>query len=72
MTPRLCKSNAHFRPAVTRLLPGVSSNFRYLGDDKTYHVASGHGARLTDIDGPGRRRLHFLPSVGSRAARRAA
>jgi len=51
MTRSLCKSNEHFRQAVTRLPPGVSSNFRYLGDDKTNHVASGHGARLTDIDG---------------------
>lgn len=51
MTRSLSKSNAHFRQAVTRLPPGVSSNFRYLGDDKTNHVASGHGARFAEIDG---------------------
>ena len=30
---------------------GVSSNFRYWGDDKTIYVDHGKGARLTDIDG---------------------
>ena len=51
MTRSLANSNAHFRKAVTRLPLGVSSNFRYWGDDKTIYAASGKGARLTDIDG---------------------
>jgi glutamate-1-semialdehyde 2,1-aminomutase len=51
MTRSLKKSNAHFKKAITRLPLGVSSNFRYWGEDKTIYVASGKGARLRDIDG---------------------
>ena len=51
MTRSLSKSNSHFQKAITRLPLGVSSNFRYWGDDKTIYAASGKGARLTDIDG---------------------
>jgi glutamate-1-semialdehyde 2,1-aminomutase len=51
MARSLANSNAHFRKAVRRLPLGVSSNFRYWGDDKTIYAASGKGARLTDIDG---------------------
>lgn len=51
MTRSLEKSNAHFRKAITRLPLGVSSNFRYWGDDKTIYAACGKGARLRDIDG---------------------
>jgi 4-aminobutyrate aminotransferase-like enzyme len=51
MTRTISKSNAHFRKAVTRLPLGVSSNFRYWGDDKTIYAASAKGARLRDIDG---------------------
>lgn len=51
MTRSLVKSNAQFQKAVRRLPLGVSSNFRYWGNDKTIYVASGKGARLTDIDG---------------------
>ena len=51
MTRSLSKSNAHFRKALTRLPLGVSSNFRYWGEDKTIYAAFGKGARLTDIDG---------------------
>ncbi|MBF8293402.1 MAG: hypothetical protein HW392_2229 [Steroidobacteraceae bacterium] len=51
MTRSLSKSNSHFQKAVKRLPLGVSSNFRYWGDDKTIYAASGKGARLTDIDG---------------------
>jgi len=46
----LKNSNAQFRKAVTRLPLGVSSNFRYWGDDKTIYVKRGKGARLWDID----------------------
>ena len=48
MTYNLAKSNAHFRKAVQRLPLGVSSNFRYWGDDKTVYVKRGQGARLPD------------------------
>ena len=51
MTRSLSRSNAHFKKAVTRLPLGVSSNFRYWGEDKTIYVKSARGARLTDIDG---------------------
>lgn len=51
MTRSLSKSNAHFKKAITRLPLGVSSNFRYWGEDKTIYVASAKGARITDIDG---------------------
>jgi glutamate-1-semialdehyde 2,1-aminomutase len=51
MARSLGKSNAHFRKALTRLPLGVSSNFRYWGEDKTIYVRSAQGARLTDIDG---------------------
>jgi glutamate-1-semialdehyde 2,1-aminomutase len=51
MTRPLANSNAHFQKAVKRLPLGVSSNFRYWGDEKTIYAAGGRGARLTDIDG---------------------
>jgi len=51
MARSLVRSNSHFRKAVTRLPLGVSSNFRYWGDDKTIYVAGAKGARLRDIDG---------------------
>ncbi len=51
MLRKLDKSNAHFSKAVQRLPLGVSSNFRYWGDDKTIYVKRGEGARLWDIDG---------------------
>jgi glutamate-1-semialdehyde 2,1-aminomutase len=50
MTRTLDKSNAHFRQANRRLPLGVSSNFRYWGDDKTVYVKRGRGARVWDID----------------------
>ena len=46
----LAKSNQHFRKAITKLPLGVSSNFRYWGDDETIYVKRGKGARLWDID----------------------
>lgn len=51
MTRDLSRSNAHFRKALTRLPLGVSSNFRYWGQDRTLYVAGARGARLRDIDG---------------------
>jgi glutamate-1-semialdehyde 2,1-aminomutase len=47
----LVKSNAHFRRAVRKLPLGVSSNFRYWGDDKTLYVKTSQGARIWDLDG---------------------
>lgn len=50
-TRSLAQSNAHFRRAVERLPLGVSSSFRYWGDDRTIYVDHGKGARVWDIDG---------------------
>lgn len=47
----LTKSNAQFRRAVQRLPLGVSSTFRYWGDDRTIYVDRGKGGRVWDIDG---------------------
>ncbi len=47
----LSRSNRHFQKASTRLPLGVSSNFRYWGDDKTIYVERGKGGRVWDIDG---------------------
>jgi glutamate-1-semialdehyde 2,1-aminomutase len=47
----LNKSNQHFKKAISRLPLGVSSNFRYWGDDKTIYASHGKGGRLWDIDG---------------------
>jgi len=46
----LAKSNQHFQKAVSRLPLGVSSNFRYWGDEQTIYVKRGKGARVWDID----------------------
>jgi len=47
----LDRSNRHFKKAVQRLPLGVSSNFRYWGDDRTIYVERGKGGRIWDIDG---------------------
>jgi glutamate-1-semialdehyde 2,1-aminomutase len=47
----LSKSNQQFHKANQKLPLGVSSNFRYWGDDKTIYVSRGKGARIWDIDG---------------------
>lgn len=47
----LSKSNQQFRKANRKLPLGVSSNFRYWGDDKTIYAKRGKGARIWDIDG---------------------
>ncbi len=46
----LTKSNQHFQKANSKLPLGVSSNFRYWGDDKTIYIKRGKGARIWDID----------------------
>lgn len=43
-------SNRHFKKALQKLPLGVSSNFRYWGDDRTIYIKRGKGARLWDID----------------------
>lgn len=51
MRRSLERSNAQFRKASTRLPMGVSSNFRYWGEEKTLYVDHARGARLWDLDG---------------------
>ncbi len=46
----LTKSNQHFERALSKLPLGVSSNFRYWGDDETIYVKRGKGGRIWDID----------------------
>lgn len=47
---RLTRSNEQFRRARTKLPLGVSSNFRYWGDDGTIYIKHGKGGRLWDLD----------------------
>ncbi|HWM29506.1 MAG TPA: aminotransferase class III-fold pyridoxal phosphate-dependent enzyme [Woeseiaceae bacterium] len=47
----LSKSNQQFQKANKKLPLGVSSNFRYWGDEKTIYAKRGKGARIWDIDG---------------------
>ncbi|MEJ2128790.1 MAG: aminotransferase class III-fold pyridoxal phosphate-dependent enzyme [Woeseiaceae bacterium] len=47
----MTKSNQHFERAVNKLPLGVSSNFRYWGDEHTIYVDHGKGGRVWDIDG---------------------
>jgi glutamate-1-semialdehyde 2,1-aminomutase len=46
----LKKSNEHFKRALKSMPLGVSSNFRYWGEDKTLFVKRAKGARFWDID----------------------
>jgi glutamate-1-semialdehyde 2,1-aminomutase len=46
----LIRSNQHFKKAVQKLPLGVSSNFRYWGDDQTIYVKRGKGPRMWDLD----------------------
>ena len=61
----LQKSNAQFSRAVQRLPLGVSSTFRYWGDDRTIYVHHGKGGRTWDIDGTGYvdYRLGYGPAI---------
>ena len=47
---RLTESNQHFKKALKRLPLGVSSNFRYWGEDETIYIKQGKGARIVDFD----------------------
>ena len=51
MQRKLTRSNQHFQKANSKLPLGVTSNFRYWGDDRTIYVDRAEGARLWDIDG---------------------
>jgi len=51
MRQPLTRSNQHFKKALTKLPLGVTSNFRYWGNDRTIYVDHGKGGRLWDIDG---------------------
>ena len=44
------KSNKHFKKAINKLPLGVTSNFRYWGDDETIYIDHASGCRLWDID----------------------
>jgi glutamate-1-semialdehyde 2,1-aminomutase len=46
----LARSNQHFKRAISKMPLGVSSNFRYWGDDETIYVKRGKGGRFWDID----------------------
>tara|TARA_B110000014_G_scaffold75462_1_gene51546 strand:+ start:641 stop:1963 length:1323 start_codon:yes stop_codon:yes gene_type:complete len=45
------KSNKHFKKAINKIPLGVTSNFRYWGDDETIYIDHASGCRLWDIDG---------------------
>ncbi len=64
-TRDLTKSNAQFKRAVKRLPLGVSSTFRYWGDERTIYVSHGKGGRTWDIDGNGYvdYRLGYGPAI---------
>ncbi len=51
MTRSLKKSNEHFQKAIKKLPLGVTSNFRYWGDEETIYVDRASGCRIRDIDG---------------------
>ncbi|GAB4578504.1 MAG: glutamate-1-semialdehyde 2,1-aminomutase [Anaerolineales bacterium] len=47
----LTQSNYHFKKASNVLPLGVSSNYRYWGEEDTRYIARGKGAHLWDVDG---------------------
>ncbi len=51
MPRSLQQSNLHHQKALGKLPLGVSSNFRYWGENKTIYVDHARGSRLWDIDG---------------------
>ncbi len=50
MARSLARSQHHFKKALTRMPLGVTSNFRYWGEDRTVYVDHGKGGCLWDID----------------------
>jgi glutamate-1-semialdehyde 2,1-aminomutase len=51
MTRSLKRCNEHHARAAKRLPLGVSSNWRYWGEERTLYLARAQGPRLWDIDG---------------------
>jgi glutamate-1-semialdehyde 2,1-aminomutase len=51
MTRSLKRCNEHHARAARRLPLGVSSNWRYWGEERTLYLAKARGPRLWDIDG---------------------
>ncbi len=51
MRRSLARSNRHHLKALSKMPLGVSSNFRYWGEDKTLYVDHAKGGRIWDIDG---------------------
>jgi glutamate-1-semialdehyde 2,1-aminomutase len=51
MARSLDQSRLQHHKALARLPLGVSSNFRYWGEDETIYIERGKGGRLWDIDG---------------------
>ena len=51
MRRTLTRSNQHYRKALEKLPLGVTSNFRYWGEDRTIYVKNAKGGRLWDLDG---------------------
>jgi glutamate-1-semialdehyde 2,1-aminomutase len=51
MRRSLARSNSHHQKALSKMPLGVSSNFRYWGEDKTLYVDHAKGSRIWDIDG---------------------
>ena len=49
MSRNLSKSNAHFAKAVRQLPLGVSSSFRYWGEDKTIYIEQGQFAQICSV-----------------------
>jgi len=47
----LTNSNKHFKKALKKLPLGVTSNFRYWGEEETIYIDKASGCRLWDIDG---------------------
>ena len=45
----LTKSNTQFKKAITKLPLGVSSNFRYWGEEKTLYIKKGKGGSFFDF-----------------------
>ena len=46
----LKKSNEHFQKALKKLPLGVTSNFRYWGEEDTIYIKKASGCRLWDLD----------------------
>ena len=50
MRRSLARSNAQFKKAIKRIPLGVTSNFRYWGEDETIYVKRARGGKIWDLD----------------------